>query len=56
MDDRKRRQHAERLVRLLQQGKHGMAAAHMRAALQRQGLLPAGSGAGEGSAEGSGVA
>lgn len=54
--------HAQRLVKLLQQGKHAMVAAHIRACLQRQGVLPAagaaagrGQAAAEASAEGSGV-
>ena len=50
MEGTQQQRHAQRLVKLLQQGKHGMVAAHIRACLQRQGLLP------EAAAEGRGQA
>lgn len=50
MEGTQQQRHAQRLVKLLQQGKHGMVAAHIRACLQRQGVLPAAPVAGRGQA------
>ncbi len=51
MEDIQQRRHAQALVRLLQQGKHGMVAAHIRACLQWQRVpLPAAGATGGGAA------
>lgn len=38
MDDTLRQHHADRLSKLLHQGRHSMAAAHIRACLHKQGV------------------
>lgn len=51
-----RQRHAARLAKLLREGRHAMAAQHIRACLVKQGVQPGGGGRGGGddSSEGSG--